>query len=134
MITITPDDIYFLHCQGFTFKIQDGTLFVSPAHKLTDDRKAYIKRNKQQIIGLLKGLIDEGTAKNWLEDATHRISRFWSPGALLATKGTPLYSEYQKTSDALDKAFFGTREQFLKALRSYEVVMMKIADNYRQGK
>ena len=87
MIKITSDDLYSLHCQGFTFKIQDGTLFVSSANKLTNDIKTYIKRNKQQIIKLLKGHIYEETARNWLSDATHRISLFWSPGALLSTKG-----------------------------------------------
>ncbi|NLL66828.1 MAG: hypothetical protein GX236_03890 [Clostridiaceae bacterium] len=76
----------------------------------------------------------EDEARELLIEAVHRINENWPSGALLASKGTSLYIEYQRATDTLDEAFFGTREQFLKALQSYEVIMMKIADNYRQGK
>lgn len=75
----------------------------------------------------------EDEATELLVEAVHWINENWPSGALLAAKGTPLF-EYQKAIDNLDEAFKGTREQFLKALHSYEVVMMKIADNYRQRK
>ncbi len=76
----------------------------------------------------------EDDASELLIDAVHEINENWPSGALLAARGTPLYTEYQKATDILDEAFKGTREQFLKALHSYKVVMMKIADNYRQRK
>jgi len=37
------EDLLAFHCKGFTFEIRDGTLFVGPASRLTDDIKATIK-------------------------------------------------------------------------------------------
>ncbi|MDK2879635.1 MAG: hypothetical protein PWR06_2351 [Thermoanaerobacteraceae bacterium] len=131
---MTSKDLYALHCKGFNFEIRDGTLFVGPASKLTDDIKATIKQHKQEIIELLKGPITEDEARQWLINDTKAIMRDWPQGALLDAKGTPLYEEYQKAGDCIDEAFDGTREDFLKALTKYENVMMKIADSYRQGR
>lgn len=128
------EDLYAFHRKGFTFEIRDGTLFVGPASKLTDEIKAEIKQHKQEIIELLKGPITEDEARQWLVNDTKVIMQDWPQGALMTTKGTPLHEEYQKANDCIDEAFDGTREDFLKALTKYENVMMKIADNYLRGR
>jgi hypothetical protein len=128
---MTSRDLYALHCKGFTFEIRDGILFVGPASKLTDEIKSLIKQHKQEIIELLKGPITEDEARQWLISDTKAMMRDWPEGALIASQGTPLYAEYQKASDAVDKAFEGTREDFLKALQRYETTLMRIKEEFK---
>ncbi|MCR4430644.1 MAG: hypothetical protein NUV45_06455 [Tepidanaerobacteraceae bacterium] len=130
---MTSRDLYSLHCKGFTFEIRDGTLFVGPASRLTDEIKSLIKQHKQEIIELLKGPIDEKEAKQWLIGDTKAIMIDWPQGALIASQGTPLFTAYRQVSDAVDAAFDGTREQFLAALQRYETALMRIKEAFQKG-
>jgi hypothetical protein len=48
----------------------------------------------------------EDDASELLIDAVHKINENWPSGALLAAKGTPLYTEYQKAIDNFNPKFF----------------------------
>lgn len=131
---MTSKDLYSLHCKGFTFEIRDdGTLFVGPASKLTDEIKSLIKQHKQEIVELLKGPITEDEAKQWLIGDTKAMMSDWPQGALIASQGTPLFTAYRQASDAVDKAFEGTREDFLKALQRYETALMRIKEEFKKS-
>jgi len=82
---------------------------------------------------MLKGLITEDEARQWLISDTKAIMRDWPEGALIASEGTPLFEEYQKASEAVDKAFEGTREDFLKALQRYKTALMRIKTCYEKS-
>lgn len=75
----------------------------------------------------------EDEAKQLLVTTTKRIMRDWPQGALIASQGTPLFEEYQQATDALDAAFEGVREDFLKALQRYETALMRIKEEFKKS-
>jgi hypothetical protein len=62
---------------GFTIELTDGNLAISPASELTDERRAWVRAHKPELVAALREsetILESGQASNDIEPGNDRVT------------------------------------------------------------